>query len=507
MPVAHLQDIALPVLGGLIGGLFALRAATAPRMQKAGDAFEPGATFLFRDSILVDASPGACMLVGAPPEAITPQTLAGALEPRFPGLAKVLSDPEGGVLTAALGDSTAHVTPFRDSLRISITDASDCAAKPAVGNGLVRRELEEARTIARLSAVPIWQVGGDGRIHWANAAYLDLVRRQTGLPDPVWPLPHLFGRPDDPNPTGQDSRVCVAFNDDVLWFRVHAATSDAGTVLTAWPDDAAVQAQEHLSAFKLALSNTFAQLSVGIAIFDARKRLVLFNPALTDLTGMDARHLVALPSLNEFLDRLREIKMLPEPRNYHDWKARLNDLDGASGQTLSETWPLGDGRTLRVRAQPHDNGSVAFLFEDISSEIGLTRSFRAELDLSYAVLDSLDDAIAVFTASGHLASANRAFTELWGDPALESLATETTLRDACAIWQAACVPSPVWADSDGFAARLAGRDHWSFDITTRAGQGLRCIVQPLTGGALCVRFGDRPVTPTAMSDRPQKIPA
>ena len=66
--------------------------------------------------------------------------------------------------------------------------------------------------------------------------------------------------------------------------------------------------------FVQTLTKTFAQLSVGLAIFDADRRPVLFNPALGDLSLLPADFLIARPTLFSFLDRLRDNRMIPEPK-------------------------------------------------------------------------------------------------------------------------------------------------------------------------------------------------
>ncbi|MAJ04508.1 MAG: hypothetical protein CMH03_07285, partial [Marinovum sp.] len=49
------------------------------------------------------------------------------------------------------------------------------------------------------------------------------------------------------------------------------------------------------------LGKTFAEMSVGLAVFDQNHRLVLFNPALIDLTLLGADFLSERPILIHFL--------------------------------------------------------------------------------------------------------------------------------------------------------------------------------------------------------------
>ena len=106
---------------------------------------------------------------------------------------------------------------------------------------------------------------------------------------------------------------------------------------------------------------------------------------------------------------------MPEPRNYKDWREKLTELEGgASGHGYAATWTLADGQVLEVVGRPHGNGAFALIFKDITSEIGLTRQFRAELDLNQAVLDSLEEALVIFDSNGVLTISNAAYATMWG---------------------------------------------------------------------------------------------
>ena len=82
-----------------------------------------------------------------------------------------------------------------------------------------------------------------------------------------------------------------------------------------------------------------------------------------------------------------------------------------------ETWSLPGGQTYRVTGRPHPGGTLAFLFEDISSEISQTRKFRADLSLVSQVLDGVGDGLILFGAAGEVLLTNHAYTRLWpGSP-------------------------------------------------------------------------------------------
>jgi PAS domain-containing protein len=74
---------------------------------------------------------------------------------------------------------------------------------------------------------------------------------------------------------------------------------------------ALVHAEKAQRNFVQALTKTFAQLSIGLAIFDRNGQLALFNPALAELTGLRAEFLSGRPTVQTFLDRLRETRKMP----------------------------------------------------------------------------------------------------------------------------------------------------------------------------------------------------
>ncbi|TMV38357.1 diguanylate cyclase, partial [Thioclava sp. BHET1] len=156
-------------------------------------------------------------------------------------------------------------------------------------------------------------------------------------------------------------------------------TVAGGRLLFALPADGAVQAETSLRSFIQTLSQTFAHLKVGLAIFDRRRQLVLFNPALSELTGLEPEFLSSRPTLFSVLDAMRERRMIPEPRDYKLWRREMMELEAAAatGQYL-DLWSLPGGQTYRVTGQPHPDGAVAFIIEDISEEMSVTRTLRAE---------------------------------------------------------------------------------------------------------------------------------
>ncbi|OZB19444.1 MAG: hypothetical protein B7X55_03570 [Rhodobacterales bacterium 34-62-10] len=337
---------------------------------------------------------------------------------------------------------------------------------------------------------PIWQSDGTGQVLWANTAYRDLVARFKAGPLPDADCPALFKIPfhDDGGSTTYRMSVTPAGSVQPYWFDVRSLRLDAGWMNYATDVNAVVNAEIAQRNFVQTLTKTFAQLSIGLAIFDRKRQLALFNPALIDLTSLPAEFLSARPNLLSFFDRLRDRQMMPEPKNYRSWRDQIADLVAAAdnGQYL-ETWSLPSGLTYRISGRPHPDGAVAFLFEDISAEISLTRRFRSQLELGQSVLNTLEQSIAVFSPSGVLAFSNTAYRQMWGiDP--DSSFADISVTDASRHWQAGSMPTPVWGDLRDFVVQFGERADWQADVTLRDGRTVTCQVVPMAGGATMVLF-------------------
>jgi PAS domain-containing protein len=335
---------------------------------------------------------------------------------------------------------------------------------------------------------PVWYLNKDNQVRWCNRAYTNLARTVRGQ-DPDLNTP-LFSEEDIFKPPSKKTRVAISTPDQghKLWFDVSIVSEKEGNLCYAVDTNAVVDAELAQRNFVQTLAKTFAQLSIGLAIFDRNRQLALFNPALIDLIALPAEFLSGRPDLFGFFDRLRDQNMMPEPKNYSSWRHQLDDLlEAAVDGHYQETWSLPSGSVYSVSGRPHPDGAVAFLFEDITAEITLTRRFRSELELGQSMMDRLDDAVATFSADGTLAFSNRSYHQLWQvDPDLSF--AQITVQDATKIWQDQCIATPVWGRIRDFVDLRDNRIEWSAMVTTRDGVTLSCTISPVQGGATMVRF-------------------
>jgi PAS domain-containing protein len=456
--------------------------------------------FLFEGEDLIDATPEAERLLSAAAATVGTdlQKLASLLRHRFPGLdAAVRTLPDTGTseITASSGPADVLHAEWLDGvMRLAIAPAAEVPHMPDADRQSIAAldaELLLLRDVLRSLPVPTWRQSRNGMVTWANDAYVALVEDYAPPENSgTWPPSTIFPLTPSELVGGTPVRTALRAADGTpeRWFECQGQSSHGEALVFALPADDLVRAEEALREFVQTLSKTFAQLPIGLAIFDRARKLALFNPALTDLTTLDVAFLSARPTLYAFLDRLRDKRRMPEQRDYRAWRAKMAALEtAAAGGFVQENWTLPTGQTYRVTGRPHPDGAVAFLFEDISAEISLTRRFRQEIDLSQTVLDSFDEAIAVFSSHGILTISNAAYARLWGtDPAV-TLA-EIGIVEATRQWQAATQPTPVWGDARDFLSDRGERVEWTAPIRMKDGQPVLCRFRPLPGGTTMVGF-------------------
>lgn len=352
-------------------------------------------------------------------------------------------------------------------------------------------DLDLIRAASEHAPFPIWQSFPDGAVGWSNAHYRTLDARIVRKPSDT--VTSLFTLPEDSTETEKPVRTSLkdTAHNRVFWFDVSRRPFKDGHINFAVDIHAVVNAESAQRNFVQTLAKTFAHLATGLVIFDRTRQLVLFNPSLIDLTELRPEFLTARPNLFSFFDQLRDNQVMPEPKNYASWRERIADvISAASDDNFSETWHLPNGLTYRVTGRPHPDGAIAFLFEDISAEISLTRRFRGEADVTRSALDALESGIAIFNASGFLQQSNHAMALFLG-LGEAGPSEQMTIHDITRIWQTKCRPSPAWGEVRDFISGDSEREAWSTELRRKDGQQFTLQISPLTSGATLVTLSAR----------------
>ena len=326
--------------------------------------------------------------------------------------------------------------------------------------GVARRAAILAARTAMQSMIPLWREEG-GVVIWSNPAYDALARKG----DP-------FAGPGDRHKAGDG------------WYQVKRS----GAAAHAIPVDALVRAEAGLQQMVQTMARTFAHLPIGLAVFDRDRHLQLFNPALADLSALAPEFLSRRPSLVAMLDAMRNRNMVPEPKDWKNWRRQIVQMerDAVRGQ-YEETWALPGGQTYRVTGRPHVDGGLALMIEDISTETIRSRRYRADLDLCQAIIDTMEEGIAVFSPTGQLVMSNAAYERLWGHDPVADLSPIDIGRIA-AHWRDRTAPTAMWTAAEDFVGTLGVRQPWGGEARLSDGRLVTCRLAALSDGATFAGF-------------------
>lgn len=499
-----MEDILVLAIGAGVGVAVLVALGLMMAVSRSRQRPVPGdgrlkSVLLMRGGRVVDHSPDMVSLLDRPSLAgLEWEPLREAFSAGFPDLPVDMPRHHGSWRSVLMDPCILTAEPLRDGLRLTLSCTPDGAATVYRAAALMP-EFDRLSDIALRAPEPVWETDEDGAVIWHNEAYTDLCRdagqdRTDTCPFDL-PLPDI--RRD------RNTRVNLRkANGQDSWYEVSSRPTAHGWMHYAKGIDSLVNAEMAQRNFVQTLTKTFAHLPIGLAVFDKGRQLVLFNPALLDLTHLPVDFLSNKPNLLSFFDHMRENRMMPEPKNYASWRDKLYDVVSAAREDrYCETWNLPSGLTYKITGRPHPDGAVAFLIEDISAEISLTRRFRSELELTQSVLDCFSESVVVFSRLGVLTFSNAAYREQWKcDP--DSAFAEITIVDATRDWQAECRPSPIWQEIREFVLVLRERTTWESEVTLKSGETLICTVEPVSVGATMVRFA-RPTRALAALPHPR----
>ncbi|WP_407519664.1 sensor histidine kinase [Methylobacterium oryzisoli] len=359
----------------------------------------------------------------------------------------------------------------------------------------LRAALQEARAgltalAGLLDAIPqpVWRRGRDGRLAWANAAYLTaveagdrdgVVREGTELLDRA-----AREEAERRRAGGQAAalRVSAVMAGARRTLDVTEVPVESGSVGIAVDVSELESVRADLQRQMEANVRTLDQLPTAVAIFDARQRLLFHNAAYRQLWDLDPAFLDGRPLDGEILDALRNARKLPEQADYRTWKTGF--LAAYRGAEARETWwHLPDGRSLRVVADPNPQGGLTYLFDDVSERVHLESQYNALMRAQSQTLDTLKEPVAVFGSDGRLKFANRAFTGMWRITD-EALGAQPHIDEIIPLCLALSLSEEPWTEIRGAVTGLTDVRHGlACRLELKDGTVLDAAAQPLPDGA------------------------
>jgi len=245
-------------------------------------------------------------------------------------------------------------------------------------------------------------------------------------------------------------------------------------------------------------TRTLDQLATAVAVFGADRRLQFYNSAYRELWDLEPVFLETRPEDGEILDALRHGRKLPEQADFRAWKKLVLKAYQEVG-TQEHWWHLPDGRTLRVISNPHPQGGVTYIYENVTEKLDLESRYNALINVQRETLDNLREGVAVFGSDGRLRLSNPVLAHIWrldeaelhDNPHISQVVTWCrAVHDDIEAWRALTAALTGFAES---RVPLSGR------MERRDGSVVDYGTLPLPDGATLVTFVD--VTDTINVER------
>ena len=414
-----------------------------------------------------------------------------------------LSGPQALELSTALDGLAADGTPFALTCASASGHTIAVRGRPAGGHLTVFFETrsQEAPSAldfqAALNALPlpVWIRGKDHLLAFINRSFLAAAgaTEEEALKTNI-----VFDRSE------RDLAASAISNNEPVEAKRFAVLSGHrralsftlapladGSVVGAVLDvtdvaEAETRLQRHIDAH----SDMLHGLTTAIVIFGTDQRVTYFNHAFVRLWGLSEVWLESRPRHGELLDKLRELRRLPEQPDFRAWKQLRTRLFERRDNYPEELWHLPNGQTLRVTARPHPMGGVVILYDDVSTQLRLESSYNTLIKVQKATLDALHEGVAVFGPDGRLKLHNAAFARIWrlepeelgGEPHLKRIA------ESCATRLGGDRSWEIVISSVTSAAPERNRE-WR-EIERSDGTVIALNIAPLPDGATLVGFAD-----------------
>jgi signal transduction histidine kinase len=364
-------------------------------------------------------------------------------------------------------------------------------------------ETDSLRALIESIPAPVWARDIAGSLVYANPAYLRAVEARD-LADAVARAVELLNRPAREEAAraraeGQPyaGRVPAIVAGSRRAFDVIDIPTRRGSVGIGIDVTEVEAMRSALQRLGEAHRRTLDQLATGVAIFGADQRLTFYNAAYRALWGLDAGFLDQQPTDSAVLDQLRAGRLLPEERDFRQWKAALHEAYRAT-DAKEHLWHLPDGRTLRVVTTPNPQGGVTYLFDDVTERLELARRYDALIRVQGETLDNLAEAVAVFGSDGRMRLHNPAFLRLWRLAAAD-LAERPHIEAVIERFRPLYADDALWQRLRSAVTAIDRRESVTARLERRDGSVLDLATVPLPDGATLVTFLD--VTDTVNVER------
>ncbi len=183
-------------------------------------------------------------------------------------------------------------------------------------------------------------------------------------------------------------------------------------------------------------------LGTAFAIFDTSHKLIFNNKSFLKLWGLMPEFTATSPSYSDFLENIRNSRLLPEVSDFKSYKNNELKLFDNLIDAKEDLLHLPDGRTIKRVVSAHPNGLI-FAYEDVSDRLAATRMINELLSVQQNILDNISDAVLIFGTDQKLKYFNQNYINLWN-------ADEIKLRNLPNLSEVLQMQQPFFSNLDNW---------------------------------------------------------
>ncbi|MBQ8106788.1 MAG: PAS-domain containing protein [Afipia sp.] len=359
------------------------------------------------------------------------------------------------------------------------------------------------RAFAAAVPLPVWARRSNGTLSFANVAYAQATDAAS-VSDAIERSLELLDHDDRATMARAlaeknmfEARVPVVTGGQRRILDIHALTVAGGSAGIAVDATEAANLRASLERMAEAHRRMLDQLSSGVAVFDASRRLTFYNDSYRRLWDFDRAFLDDNPDDSSVIDRLRVARKIPEQPDFRAWKNKLFEAYRAI-EPAKDTWYLPDGRALSVVTTPNPEGGVTYLFDDVTESLKLARQNDGLIRVQRETLDNLSEAVAVFGSNGRAQLFNPPFARMW-KLSPEALAQQPHIETIEKLCRPLFDDNATWQILRAAITGIDDRISVPLKLERKDGSVIDCTTMPLPDGATMLTFQD--VTDTVNVER------
>ena len=172
--------------------------------------------------------------------------------------------------------------------------------------------------------------------------------------------------------------------------------------------------QKEYKNYKKQTEETLDNISVPIAIFDEKTKLIFANEAIIKLFSLESYDIYGNRNFSEILDVLLSNDAILSLDNLQDYKDKAAQLfSNVIDEPYHTSVHLKNGRTMHATITPNHGGGLMFLLEDISDKVALEREVNSISAVQQETLDHLIEGVIVFGTDNRIKITNPAINGIW----------------------------------------------------------------------------------------------